>query len=192
MALNLVTKSEYKTYAGIKSTNYDTEIDSLIPRVSEFVKNYCRRTFVDHMDPGSEKAEVFNGDVDKLILSETPVASVASVETSTDYGQTYTALVKYTDWVNDGQYIMPLNSKSFFDKRIRGYKVTYLAGYDDVPQDVALAIMDLITYYRKNDGAVHNQKSPGGGGSVQLEYIMNTNLPAHIKRVLDLYVSDYT
>jgi hypothetical protein len=52
--------------------------------------------------------------------------------------------------------------------------------------------MDLITYYRKNDGSVHNNKSPGAGGSVQLEYIMNTNFPAHIKRVLDLYVADYT
>ena len=69
MSLNLITRQEYKTYAGIKSTNYDTELDALIPRVSEFVKNYCRRTFVDHMDPGSEKVEVFGGDVDKFILS---------------------------------------------------------------------------------------------------------------------------
>lgn len=191
MSLNLITRQEYKTYAGIKSTNYDTEIDALIPRISEFVKNYCRRTFVDHMDVGSEKVEVFSGDVDKFILSETPVVSVASVEVSIDYGQTYTALVKYTDWINDNQYILPLNLSKVFAKKILGYKVTYLAGYDDVPADVALAVMDLVTYYRKNDGAVHNQKSPGGGGSVQLEYIMNTNLPAHIKRVLDLYVSDY-
>ena len=29
-------------------------------------------------------------------------------------------------------------------------------------------------------------------GTVQIEYISTTNLPAHIKRVLDLYVTDYT
>jgi len=27
---------------------------------------------------------------------------------------------------------------------------------------------------------------------VQIEYISTTNLPAHIKRVLDLHVADYT
>lgn len=192
MALNLVTRQEYKTYAGIKSSNYDSEIDALIPRVSELIKQYCRRTFVDHMDTGNEKIDIFNGDVDKFILKETPVVNVISVQLSNDYGQTYTSLIKYTDWVQDTDYVLPLNSSAFFDKRINGYKVTYQAGYDDVPVDLALAVMDLITYYRKNDGAVHNQKTPGGGGSVQLEYIMNNNFPAHIKRVLDLYVADYT
>ena len=192
MALNLITKQEYKAYAGIKSTNYDTEIDALIPRISQLVKNYCRRTFVDHMDAGNEKVEIFSGDVNKLILQESPVVNVVSVQLSTDYGQTYTNLVKFTDWVQDGDYVLPLNASAFFDKKIKGYKVTYQAGYDDVPLDVALAVMDLVSYYRQNDGSVHNNKSPGSGGSVQLEYIMNTNFPAQIKRVLDLYVSDYS
>ena len=30
MALNLTTRADYKTYAGIKSTNYDAEIDALV------------------------------------------------------------------------------------------------------------------------------------------------------------------
>lgn len=189
MALNLVTKAEYKTYAGIKSTNFDSEIDALIPRVSELVKNYCRRTFVDYMD--GAKAEVFDGGFKTFLLKETPVVQVLRTEVSEDYGQTYTELVEYTDWVHKEDTIVSLSAQGF-KERILGYRVTYYAGYEDVPQDLALAVMDLITYYRKNDGAVHNQKSPGGGGSVQLEYIMNTNFPAHIKRVLDLYVADYT
>ena len=189
MALNLATKSEYKTYAGIKSTNYDSEIDALIPRVSELVKSYCRSTFVDYMD--GAKTEVFDGGFNVLLLKETPVVNVLRVEVSTDYGQTYTELTKFTDWVVKDDTIVSLSTQGF-KEQILGYKVTYYAGYEDVPQDLSLAVLDLITYYRKNDGAVHNQKSPGGGGSVQLEYIMNTNFPAHIKRVLDLYVADYT
>jgi len=189
MSLNLITKTEYKTYAGIKSTNYDSEIDVLIPRVSEFVKNYCRRTFVDFMD--GAKNEIFDGGFNKFILSETPVVNILRVEYSADYGQTYTELTKFTDWVQQKDTVVSLSSLGFVEQ-LNGYRAVYYAGYDDVPQDLALAVMDLLTYYRKNDGAVHNQKTPGGGGSVQLEYIMNTNLPAHIKRVLDLYVSDYT
>ena len=190
MALNLITRQEYKAYAGIKSTNYDTEIDALIPRISQLVKNYCRRTFVDFMD--TDKIEVFNGDCDKLILSESPVVSVQLVQQSEDYGQVHRNLLQYTDWVQDGDYILPLNAEGYWPKKIAGYRVVYSAGYEDVPQDIALAVMDLVSYYRQNDGAVHNNKSPGGGGSVQLEYIMNTNFPAQIKRVLDLYVADYS
>lgn len=186
MALNLITRQEYKTYAGIKSTNEDAIIDALIPRVSQLVKNYCRRTFVDYMD--ADKVEVFRGGFDKLILEETPIVSVASVQTSTDYGQTYTDLVEYTDWVLDKDCIVSISGQ--FEEMIKGYKVTYRAGYDDVPPDLALAVMDLVTYYRKNDAAIHSPKAPGSN-AVQIEYITTTSLPAHIKRVLDQYVSDY-
>jgi len=189
MALNLITRQEYKTYAGIKSTNEDAIIDALVPRVSQLVKNYCRRTFVDYMD--SDKVEVFSGGFDKLILAETPVVSIATVQTSSNYGQTYTNLTQYTDWVLEGDTILSLNSLGVFPKLVNGYKVTYRAGYDDVPSDLALAVMDLVTYYRKNDAAIHSPKAPGSN-AVQIEYITTTSLPAHIKRVLDQYVADYT
>ena len=198
MALNLITISEYKTYAGIKSSNYDKEIIALIPRVSQLVKNYCGKTFVDYVD--EDKVEYFNGGVAKFILAETPVVSISSVGYSIDFGQTYTNLVEYKDWILEDNAVRSLNTVAItglistnrgFPEVIKGYKVTYRAGYDDVPSDVALAIMDLVTYYRKNDMSVHSTKAPGTN-SVQIEYISTTSLPAHIKRVLDMYKSDYT
>jgi len=198
MALNLITLVEYKTYAGIKSTNYDAEITALIPRVSQFVKNYCGRTFVDYVD--TDKVEYFNGGTNKFILAEGPVISVSSVGYSTDFGQNYTNLTEYVDWVLDDGAIRSLNTTGItslitvnqaFREVIRGYRVTYRAGYDDVPPDVALAIMDMVTYYRKSDMSVHSNKAPGTN-NVQIEYISTTNLPAHIKRILDMYRSDYT
>jgi len=197
MALNLITISEYKTYAGIKSSNYDKEIIALIPRVSQLVKNYCGKTFVDYVD--EDKVEYFNGGVAKFILAETPVVSISSVGYSIDFGQTYTNLVEYKDWILEDNAVRSLNTVAItglistnrgFPEVIKGYKVTYRAGYDDVPSDVALAIMDLVTYYRKNDMSVHSTKAPGTN-SVQIEYISTTSLPAHIKRVLDMYRSDY-
>lgn len=191
MGKNLVTKTEYKTYAGISSTNQDVEIDLLIPKVSELVKTYCRRTFVDGLD---EMLTVkSNGGFDRIILKEAPVTQVVSVEQSLDYGKTYTELTEFTDWVLDYEdnTVVSLGINGF-TKALNGYQISYFAGYETVPEDLKLAVLDLITYYRKNDGSVHNNRTPGGGGSVQLEYIMNTNFPAHIKRVLDLYVADYT
>lgn len=191
MGKNLVTKTEYKTYAGISSTNQDAEIDLLIPKVSELVKTYCRRTFIDGLD--EMLVQKTNGGFDKIILKESPVVQILSVEQSSDYGQTYTALTEFSDWVLDTEdnAVTSLSTQGFV-KLLNGYQVSYYAGYEAVPEDLKLAVLDLVTYYRKNDGSVHNNRTPGGGGSVQLEYIMNTNFPAHIKRVLDQYVADYT
>lgn len=191
MGKNLVTKLEYKTYAGISSVNQDSEIELLIPKVSDLVKTYCRRSFVDYTD--DVLIQRSNGGFEKIILKEGPVIQVLSVEQSTDYGQNYTELTEFVDWVVDldDNTVISLGKRGFAEA-INGYQVSYYAGYEAVPQDLKLAVLDLLTYYRKNDASVHNNRTPGGGGSVQLEYIMNTNFPAHIKRVLDLYVADYT
>jgi hypothetical protein len=188
MGANLITKAEYKTYAGITSTNQDAEIDLLIPRVSELVKTYCRRTFVDYYN--EVKIEVFAGGYGSLLLKETPVVQVLSVQKSTDYGQNYSDLTEFVDWVQNADHIICINPRGF-EPLINGYLVSYFAGYETVPQDLRLALLDLITYYRKNDAAIHSTKAPGTN-AVQIEYISTTSLPAHIKRVLDLYVADYT
>jgi hypothetical protein len=186
MANNLITKSEYKTYAGITSPNSDAEIDLLIPKVSQLVKTYCRNTFVDFID--DPKVQHFNGGYEKLLLKESPIISVSSVEQSSDYGQTYT---EHTSWVLDLEDNTVTSIDGVFPKLLNGYRVTYYAGYESVPEDLKLAVMDLVTYYRRNDGSVHSNKAPGTN-SVQVEYISTTTLPAHIRRVLDMYVSDYT
>lgn len=187
---NLITRAEYKAYAGISSTNQDTEIDTLIPKVSELVKSYCRRTFIDFAN--NAKIETFNGGTNKYYLQEYPLLTMLSLEYSTDYGQSYNALQEFVDFVADvtDNSIVSLKPGGFASA-INGYSVTYTAGYNAVPEDLKLAVMDLITYYRKNDGAIHSTKAPGTN-AVQIEYISTTTLPAHIRRVLDLYVADYT
>jgi hypothetical protein len=190
MGISLVTKAEYKAYMGISSTNSDVEIDFLIPKVSELVKSYCRRTFVDWY--ADAKIEFFDGGFKTLLLKETPLANVVSVARSTNYGKTYTNLTKYTDWVNQGDTIVSL-APGGFSELINGYRVTYTAGYDlpDLPADLKLAVLDLIEYYSRNSGVVKSSRDLNPN-TTQISYIATTNLPAPIKRVLDLYVADFT
>lgn len=188
MGLSLFTRQEYKSYKGISSSNSDGQIDSLIPRVSEFAKTYCRRTFVDWVnDP---LVEYSAGGFREIILRETPVIQIASVQQSTNYGQTYTALTKFTDWVQDGDYILCVQPEGKFKELIRGYKITYFAGYETVPEDLKLACMDLLTYYKENEAAVKSMRA-AGTNTTQIEYIQSNSLPAHIRRVFDLYQQDY-
>lgn len=189
MGNSLITKAEYKAYANINSTNQDAEIDSLIPKVSELIKSYCRRSFNDYVDEA--KIETFKGGYDSFLLSEWPVLQVISVQQSKDFGKTYAKLEKFVDWVQDGDTIVSLdqNTKTF-PELILGYKVSYFAGYEKVPEDLKLAAMDMITYYIKNSAAVHTTKSIAPN-TMQVEYISGSQFPAHIRRVLDLYKANY-
>lgn len=190
MAANLITRAEYKANAGINSTNQDAEIDSLIPKISQLIKTYCRRSFVDYFD--EPKIETFNGGFDRLILKETPVVSVSAVEVSEDFGKTYKDLREYEDFVveEDTDSVVAINSMGF-PKLLKGYKVTYFAGFEKVPEDLKLAALDMISYYMKNDSSVHTHKN-ANPNTMQVEYISNTQFPAHIRRVLDHYAADYT
>jgi len=217
MGLPLVTRAEYKAYAGITSTTSDTQIDGLITRTSALVKSVCRRTFVDWVD--DTKVEIQEGGGPLIILQESPVIAINSVELSADYGQTYTTLTEYTNWTLDQKAgaIRPIQMTQYplevygsapygtvnygftpygttpspiFPKLVNGYRISYTAGYDEIPEDLKLAVFDLIIYYQRNDGAVHSSSAPGGN-KVQIQYILDTKLPAHISRILDLYTTSY-
>ena len=190
MGLPLVTRAEYKAYAGLTSPTQDAMIDLLIPKVSELVKTICRRTFVDYVN--DSKTEYFDGGNFNLIPLETPTISVASLEYSSDYGVTYTALTEFVDYiVSKGNGEVYTTSRIVpFTYGINAYKLTYTAGYEVLPDELKLAVFDLIGYYIKNDMAVHSPKAPGTN-TVQIEYVTTANLPAHIRRVLDLYTANY-
>ena len=187
-AYDLITRAEYKTYKEISSTTLDAKIDQLIPRVSELVKSTCRRRFNEWVDDA--KTEVFSGDYPGLLLAETPVIAISGVEYSDNYGQTYTALTEYVDWVLDDDQVLCLTAARW-PKRVRGYRVSYTAGYEVLPGDLKLATMDVVDYYMRNDAAVHTHLMPNPN-TAQIQYVTSTTFPANIKRVLDLYTVDYS
>ena len=63
----------------------------------------------------------------------------------------------------------------------RSLKVTYKAGYAATPDDLKLAVMDFIDYYRDEQFTSTKQTM-----SATIEY-SPAKMPNHIKRVLDLY-----
>ena len=188
MGTPLVTKAEYKAYAGLSSTTEDTKIDLLVIKASELVKTICNNSFVDYIDEPA--VEIFEGGTSTYVLLEGPPIAVQSVEYSTDYGNTFTALTEFTDWTFSRPTHTIRSIGRDFPYMFNGYRVTYTAGYETLPEDLKLATLDLITYYLRNESAIHSNRAPGGN-SVQIEYVTNTKLPAHISRVLDLYTNNY-
>jgi len=186
MGLNLVTLSDYKAYTGKNSTTDDAAITIIIPKASELVKSICRRSFIDYVN--DVKVEQFNSA--PLLLAEPKVLQVQNVEISTDYGQTYTELMEYQDYVldNNADQVVLLTNTEY--SRINAFKVAYTAGYETLPEDLKIAVLDLVTYYLRNDAIANSAKS-AGSSNVQITYITNNSLPAHISRVLDVYTANY-
>jgi uncharacterized phiE125 gp8 family phage protein len=188
---DLVTLTEYKAYAGILSPAQDTILKSLIPKVSEVIKTVCKSRLIDYVD--DPYTQIYSGGAE-LILLEAPVIAVLSVEKSADYGNTYTELVEYTDYVFDieSQSVKPISLETYpsFTRMPNGYRVTYNAGYTELPADLKLAVFDTISFYLKNDSAVHSDKSPGTNGS-KVEFVTSSKLPSAIQRTLNAYTAHW-
>ena len=190
---DLITLQEYKTAEGITQPKEDARLNVLIPSISQLVKTYCGNSFVDYYS--TNKTETFNIEwaTHTVQLTESPVNTIVSVEEATAYGSTLTALT-----IGAQEYALNKSTDCILRTTSAGYKnwplgietvkVVYTAGYSAVPADLKLAVIDLMTYYFKNE---HKERRTMAGASIQnastTSQANNVSFPDHIKRVLDLY-----
>ena len=191
---NLITLAEYKEAEGLQSAKDDLQINSLITSVSQLVKTYCGNSIIDFYS--SNKTETFNIDYETYAvqLTESPVVSIVSVEMRGTYREAYTTLTTgayeyFLDEKTDS--VIRTTDGNIYKNWPRGpgaVKIVYKAGYASTPEDLKLAIADLITYYLKDE---HKQRQTIAGASIQNQASTsqrnNVAFPDHIKRVLDLY-----
>ena len=190
---DLITLQTYKDAEGLSTPKEDLRINALIPSVSQLVKTYCANSFVDYYS--SAKTEIINVDWGTHIvqLTESPVNSITSVQERTSYSGAYTTLT-----TGAYEYYLESSTDSVLRTTSAGYKnwptgvgavkVVYTAGWSAVPKDLELAVIDLVTYYLKDE---HKERRVLGGASIQNSSSStqsdNVAFPDHIKRVIDLY-----
>ena len=190
---NLITLDEYKISEKIESSKEDARLGTIITSVSQLVKTYCNNTFVDYY--ASNKVEYFNNhfNVTSIQLDESPLNTVVSVKERSGIAADYTTLVVNVDYYVDTSTdsIFRSNGSNGFTYWPLGpgaVEVTYKAGYSECPADLQLAVIDLITYYAKDE---HKARQTMQGASIQNQTSSsqrnNVAFPDHIKRVLDLY-----
>jgi hypothetical protein len=107
-------------------------------------------------------------------------------------GVDYTDLVAGTDYYVDYRYdaVRSMYDTPFTAGAIPAdvsVKIQYKGGYERVPEDLKIAVLDLVEYYRSEEytprksfgeNIIENLGFREGGGS---------NLPANIKRVFEMY-----
>jgi hypothetical protein len=193
---DLIELDEYKEYKQINSATRDGKIQTIITQVSALVENYCARTFLDYASsPGF--TEWFDSNTEIVTLTQFPLIGVNSVNTSIDGGITQTAMTENsTDY--DGYYVDLENAqvrtqkmgnkflaKNYYNTPYRSLEINYYAGYTSLPQDLRLAVMDLIAYYEDQENKP-TQTLLGATIENALPYTANS-FPPHIRRILDLY-----
>jgi len=190
---NLITLADYKTAEGIQSTKDDAKLELLIESVSQLVKTYCGNSILDFYTTTKTETLSINWASNIVQLTESPVNTVSSVKERENLSDSYTTLVENTDYYVDlaTDSIYRVNSNGTAKNWSNGpgaVKVVYKAGYATVPADLKLAVIDLITYYHKDE---HKARQTIAGASIQNQSSSsqrnNVAFPDHIKRVLDLY-----
>ena len=189
---NLITLEEYRTSEKIESTKDDNRINTLITSVSQLVKTYCGNSIVDHFS--SNKTETFNITWGSNLaqLTESPVNSIVSVEERENFSASYTTVPSteyYLDAATDSVYrVTTAGQSKNWPTGPASVRIVYKAGYASCPADLQLAVIDLITYYLKDE---HKARQTIAGASIQNNSSSsqrdNVAFPDHIKRVLDLY-----
>ncbi len=198
---NLIALSDYKVAEGIQSTKDDAKLDLLINSVSQLVKTYCGNSIVDFYSTAVDgtynntKTETIsiNWASNIVQLTESPLVQVHSVKERDSLSSAYVTLTANED------YYVDLSTDSIYRTTSSGsaknwpngpgaVEVLYNAGYGSCPQDLRLAVFDLVTYYHKDE---HKARQTIAGASIQNQGSTsqrnNVAFPDHIKRVLDLY-----
>ena len=197
---NLVTLQQYKDFAGLQGVKTDARINTIIPQVTEVVKNYCGSSIIDYY--GSDKTEYFDILDDRssrIMLDESPLVSVSQVQERDDQASSYVTLItENSDSSGKYEYIIDTITDSiirtnstgvkYFPKGHKAVKVVYRAGYSATPEDLKLAVFDLIKYYLKDERKARMQIAGAMvENQVSSSIARNIGFPDHIKRILDFY-----
>ena len=189
---NLISLADYKTAEGIQATKDDAKLELLVTSVSQLVKTYCNTTFVDYYT--NAKTELFNINYNESFvqLSEGPVVmsdgNKPVISERDSITSSYTTITEDVDYYVDTDLDCIYRMNKAWPKGPGAVKVVYKAGYATIPADLKLAVIDLITYYHKDE---HKARQTIAGASIQNQSSTsqrnNVAFPDHIKRVLDLY-----
>ena len=197
---DLITLQQYKDFAGLTGVTMDARINVIVDSVSELVKNYCGTSFID--DYSSAKTEYFDikdNVTTRVMLDEGPIRTVTSVQERDSQADSYVTLItENSDSSGKYEYIVDTMTDSIirtnedvdkaFPKGRKAVKVVYTAGYSSCPEDLKLAVYDLITYYLKEE---YKGRRSMAGATLQNDPTTSIRddigFPDHIKRVLDMY-----
>jgi hypothetical protein len=157
----VITTAQFKTYASITVTTWDTLLGVLIPAAQADAERFCNRSF-----DTATYTELHDGDnAGRFVLKNAPITSITSVKyvavdgtktalPSTLYGYVSEtgelSLVplgvrKSTSYDSMGApYASSWSNGPAFVRGVQNYEVIYVGGYSSMPADLQLAMYQYV------------------------------------------------
>lgn len=184
---DLITLEYYKQVKQLKKADDDNKLGLIISGVSQLVKTYCGNTFNDYVDTALVESFSLDIGMPYIMLGESPLISVSSIDERTDVTSDYSSL-ETSDYEIDTSSDLIYRVGQDWPSGINAVKVTYTAGYSEIPYDLKLAVVDMVHYYHKDE---YKQMRTLGAASIQnvvASAVENLpGFPDHIRRVLDMH-----
>lgn len=179
----IVTLADYKTFAEIGSNTQDTRLTLILDLVDSLVNTYCNRKF-EQATYTEEQVEIINSI--SIFIDNPPLNSVTTLEYFSQ-GKVWTVVdaADFLEYSEEG-HIEIISNNIVTLGILKPFRVTYSGGFTTIPADLKLAVFDLTTFYHKREKSprvVQNNTSVTSAS----DKISRSQMPAHIKRVLDLY-----
>lgn len=184
---DLITLDEYKGYKGTSKNDQDTKLSFIISSVSSLIKAYIGQGLTEYYnDPYTE--DIYTPyDTDVLYLNAWPIKEIVSVEEAEGGWMGGLDSTIHYPMIFNSDYTFNANNGTI--NRLgqnwsRNIRVSYTYGYEDVPEVIKHAAIELTSYYmneewkptRSMQGTTMVGPAPEAGG-----------IPKHIQIMLDTY-----
>jgi len=185
----LTTLNENKTYLGISlsTTDYDDKIEMFRKSVEQSIINYCEVDFEKHVVT-KELHDCIQADV--IVPKFMPILSVEAIYFSVDSDGENGVLVESDYYTADETGIMLRGTYSPRPYR-RVVRLDYTYGYEEVPDDVKLAVYQSVKaeYNRDSNNTEHlsSRSKESESENYLAAWDKETGLPKQIKYKLQSY-----
>ena len=167
----ITTTSEYKSYAGITSSAFDTQIGTLLAVAQEMIEDACGRP-AGGFESATWTQDVNGFGTELIFVPCWPVSSITSISYIDDSGG-LTALDSTSYRAGDGGLLTrtgvsrgrvtgdpfatvldqtPYEVSPQFSEGKKNYRVVYSGGYGTIPQRLKMAVWRLTDTMRANIG----------------------------------------
>jgi uncharacterized phiE125 gp8 family phage protein len=190
----LTTLASVQAHLGLSAGVDESLLETLINQASDIVEKHIGRAI-----KSATYTQYYDGDgSEDLILRNWPLISVTTlhVDTARSFpdGSLLTADTDYVVYKEDGRISLltePLRNQygaNVFPSSRKCIKVVYVAGYATVPNDLIWAANEMVAYLYDNRSAASAVASQSiGGFSESYNDAAGTDIPAHVRKVVDRY-----
>jgi hypothetical protein len=131
----LLTLAEYKNYSHITNNNADARLTQIILSAEKYFLNRVKRI----IEQDTITDELYDGDnTNELVLKNYPIVSVTELQINDN-------IIDVDDYaIYNSEGIIKLKN-SIFLRGIQNIKITYVAGFSAVPEDIKMAIAEVVS-----------------------------------------------